>query len=62
MVRDAFCKNCDSKLGWIYEFAVVEAQRYIIIVLLEQYMYAYMQMIKDAKWYQKFNVGQNTSK
>ncbi|XP_033637147.1 protein yippee-like 5 [Asterias rubens] len=28
IVRDVFCKNCDSKLGWIYEFATEESQRY----------------------------------
>jgi len=28
MVRDVSCKNCDSKLGWIYEFATEETQRY----------------------------------
>ncbi|GFW22409.1 protein yippee-like 5 [Trichonephila clavipes] len=28
MVRDVFCKNCDTKLGWIYEFATEENQRY----------------------------------
>ncbi|KAF4528083.1 hypothetical protein B566_EDAN016503 [Ephemera danica] len=28
MVRDVSCKNCDSKLGWIYEFATEENQRY----------------------------------
>ena len=28
MVRDVSCKNCDAKLGWIYEFATEEAQRY----------------------------------
>ncbi|XP_003741527.1 protein yippee-like 5 [Galendromus occidentalis] len=28
MVRDVMCKNCDAKLGWIYEFATDEAQRY----------------------------------
>lgn len=28
MVRDVFCKSCDAKLGWIYEFAVEESQRY----------------------------------
>ncbi|XP_067942357.1 protein yippee-like 5 isoform X2 [Watersipora subatra] len=28
MVRDIFCKSCDTKLGWIYEFAVEESQRY----------------------------------
>ncbi|KAF6017825.1 hypothetical protein EB796_002205 [Bugula neritina] len=27
-VRDAFCKSCQCKLGWIYEFAVEENQRY----------------------------------
>lgn len=28
MVRDVSCKNCDIKLGWIYEFATEESQRY----------------------------------
>lgn len=28
MVRDVSCKCCDTKLGWIYEFATEEAQRY----------------------------------
>ena len=28
MVRDVGCKNCDAKLGWIYEFANEENQRY----------------------------------
>ena len=28
MVRDVMCKNCDAKLGWIYEFATDEPQRY----------------------------------
>lgn len=28
MVRDVSCKSCDSKLGWIYEFATEETQRY----------------------------------
>ncbi len=28
MVRDVFCKNCDSKLGWMYEYATDEGQRY----------------------------------
>lgn len=28
MVRDVSCKNCDTKLGWIYEFATEESQRY----------------------------------
>ncbi|XP_045169316.1 protein yippee-like 5 [Mercenaria mercenaria] len=28
MVRDVMCKNCDQKLGWIYEFANEENQRY----------------------------------
>lgn len=27
-VRDVSCKNCDNKLGWIYEFATEDAQRY----------------------------------
>lgn len=28
MVRDVSCKNCDTKLGWVYEFATEESQRY----------------------------------
>ncbi|XP_023338858.1 protein yippee-like 5 [Eurytemora carolleeae] len=28
MVRDVFCKNCDAKLGWMYEFATEDNQRY----------------------------------
>ncbi|XP_074599231.1 protein yippee-like 5 [Brevipalpus obovatus] len=28
MVRDVSCKNCDAKLGWIYEFATEENQKY----------------------------------
>lgn len=27
-VRDVSCKSCDSKLGWMYEFATEENQRY----------------------------------
>lgn len=28
MVRDVSCKNCETKIGWIYEFALDEPQRY----------------------------------
>lgn len=28
MVRDVSCKNCEHKLGWIYEFALEENQKY----------------------------------
>ena len=28
MVRDVACKNCSAKLGWIYEYATEEEQRY----------------------------------
>ncbi|XP_042894816.1 protein yippee-like 5 isoform X1 [Parasteatoda tepidariorum] len=28
MVRDVSCKCCDTKLGWVYEFATEENQRY----------------------------------
>jgi hypothetical protein len=28
IVRDVACKNCNVKLGWIYEFATEENQRY----------------------------------
>uniref|UniRef100_A0A7E5A0X6 Protein yippee-like n=1 Tax=Panagrellus redivivus TaxID=6233 RepID=A0A7E5A0X6_PANRE len=27
-IRDVFCKKCETKLGWMYEFAVDEEQRY----------------------------------
>ena len=27
-IRDVYCKNCDSKLGWMYEFATEDNQRY----------------------------------
>lgn len=30
MVRDVSCKNCSTKLGWVYEFATEENQRYIL--------------------------------
>lgn len=28
MVRDVMCKNCKAKLGWTYEFATEESQKY----------------------------------
>ena len=28
MVRDVSCKACDAKLGWVYEYATDDAQRY----------------------------------
>ena len=28
IVRDVSCKSCDVKLGWIYEYATEESQRY----------------------------------
>ncbi|XP_055354115.1 protein yippee-like 5 [Paramacrobiotus metropolitanus] len=27
-VRDVFCKKCNTKLGWFYEFATEEDQKY----------------------------------
>ena len=27
-VRDVFCKNCNDKLGWMYELALEDNQRY----------------------------------
>ena len=27
-VRDVFCKYCKTKLGWIYEYATKDEQRY----------------------------------
>ena len=28
MVRDVFCKCCNKKLGWMYEFASEKPQQY----------------------------------
>ena len=28
IVRDVTCKKCDAKLGWMYEFATEDQQRY----------------------------------
>ena len=28
IVRDVACKKCDTKLGWMYEFATEERERY----------------------------------
>ncbi|XP_037937483.1 protein yippee [Teleopsis dalmanni] len=28
MVRDVMCKNCNNKLGWMYEFATEDNQKY----------------------------------
>uniref|UniRef100_A0A8C5P4Q3 Yippee domain-containing protein n=1 Tax=Jaculus jaculus TaxID=51337 RepID=A0A8C5P4Q3_JACJA len=28
VVRDVSCKNCSSKLAWIYKFATEDSQRY----------------------------------
>lgn len=27
MVRDVMCKNCKTKLGWMYEYATEESQK-----------------------------------
>lgn len=27
-VRDIYCKKCEEKLGWMYEFAMEDQQRY----------------------------------
>ncbi|GAB0097548.1 Protein yippee-like [Sergentomyia squamirostris] len=28
MVRDVLCKNCKAKLGWMYEYATEDSQKY----------------------------------
>jgi hypothetical protein len=28
IVRDVTCKKCEAKLGWMYEFATEDGQRY----------------------------------
>ena len=30
-VRDVYCKGCETKLGWMYEFATHEEQVYSLI-------------------------------
>lgn len=35
MVRDVYCKNCKTKLGWMYEFATEESQKYVRIAFHE---------------------------
>lgn len=32
MVRDVMCKKCKVKLGWMYEFATDESQKYVFIL------------------------------
>ena len=39
VVRDVSCKNCDSMLGWFYEFASEESQRLVV------------QKFKNDAWY-----------
>ena len=34
MVRDVSCKKCQHKLGWMYEFAIEDAERYVIQSML----------------------------
>ena len=31
IVRDVTCKKCEAKLGWMYEFATEDGQRYEIV-------------------------------
>lgn len=30
MVRDVMCKNCKAKLGWMYEYATEESQKWVL--------------------------------
>ncbi len=32
-VRDIYCKKCEEKLGWMYEFAMEDQQRYKVSIL-----------------------------
>lgn len=34
MVRDVYCKNCKTKLGWMYEYATEDTQKYVEYALL----------------------------
>lgn len=34
MVRDVMCKNCKTKLGWMYEYATEESQKWVSPALL----------------------------
>jgi len=50
MVRDVSCKSCDSKLGWIYEFATEETQRYKEgRVILERALVTEIESFDDAQ-------------
>ena len=49
MVRDVWCRNCSSKLGWIYEFATDDSQRYKEgRVILERALINEVETFKDA--------------
>lgn len=42
MVRDVMCKKCKAKLGWMYEYATEESQKY-----LKQKQYNYIDIYVD---------------
>lgn len=44
MVRDVMCKNCKAKLGWMYEFATEESQKWVS--LLDMYIF----LCLDVNW------------
>ena len=49
MVRDVWCRNCGTKLGWQYEFATDEAQRYKEgRVILERALIIEVETFKDS--------------
>ena len=47
-VRDVFCKKCNDKVGWMYEFALEEQQKYKEgKVILEKALVRYAQSSKN---------------
>lgn len=38
MVRDVMCKNCKTKLGWMYEYATEESQKYVEMPLITYFL------------------------
>lgn len=53
-VRDVSCKSCDSKLGWMYEFATEDNQKYKEgRVILERALVAESDGMDDRSFYER---------
>lgn len=40
LVRDVACRVCETKLGWMYEFAVEESQRYKVFLRSKSFVHS----------------------